>query len=213
MIKVSNVSLEIKRKIILDNINIYVKSGEICGLVGRNGCGKTMLMKCICGLTYVSSGEIIVNNQKIGKDIDFPQNMGLIIETPGFIDYMSGYKNLLYLSKYRGIIGAGEIKKIMIKVGLDPELRLPVKKYSLGMKQRLGIAQAIMENPSILIFDEPFNSLDIEGVMEIRELLLEYKKQGKCILIASHNNEDISLLCDRVYCMEKGRIVSEKNIE
>ena len=142
----------------------------------------------------------------MGKDCDFPQSMGVIIETPGFIPYYSGYKNLKLLAELRGKIGGGEIKNTMHRVGLDPELKRPVRKYSLGMRQRLGLAQAIMENPDLLILDEPMNGLDKEGVADMRQYLLELKSQGKTILIASHSAEDIDALCDTVYEMDKGKL-------
>ncbi len=178
------------------------------GLIGRNGSGKTMLMKCICGFIKPTSGEIIVDGKQVGKDVDFPKDMGIIIETPGFIPYYSGYKNLKLLAGLNNKIGKDEIKSSMKQVGLDPELKRHVRKYSLGMRQRLGLAQAIMENPKILILDEPFNGLDKDGVKEMREYLLSYKEQGKTILICSHSAEDISVLCDTVHEMDKG-VISE----
>lgn len=206
MIDVKDVSLKIKKTVILEHVDMHVKCGEICGIVGRNGSGKTMLMKCICGLVPVSEGEIRVDDRVVGREIDFPDSMGVIIETPSFIGSFTGYQNLKLLAGYRNIIGKNEIEDSMRLVGLNPNLRSGVKKYSLGMKQRLGIAQAIMENPRILILDEPFNSLDSDGVDKMRKLLLSYKEAGKCILISSHNYEDIDILCDRQYNMDKGRI-------
>ena len=141
-----------------------------------------------------------------GKDVDFPEDMGIIIETPGFIPYYSGYKNLKLLAELNNKIGKEEVRNSMKQVGLDPDLRRHVRKYSLGMRQRLGLAQAIMENPKILILDEPFNGLDKEGVAEMREYLLSYKEQGKTILICSHSAEDISVLCETVHEMDKGVI-------
>ena len=149
-------------------------------------------------------GEINVNGKRIGKDTDFPENMGLIIETPGFIPYFSGYKNLEYLASIKGKISKREIINALEKVGLEQEMNKKAGKYSLGMRQRLGIAQAIMEDPDILILDEPMNGLDSFGVEVVRELLLELKQKGKTILLTSHNKEDIDLLCDKVYRMEKG---------
>lgn len=203
-IEVRDVTLVIGKTTILKNVTASFESGKIYGLIGRNGSGKTMLMKCICGFIRPTSGEIIVDEKKVGKEIDFPQNMGIIIETPGFIPYYSGYKNLKLLAGLRKRINNEGIKQAMINVGLDPKLKRHVKKYSLGMRQRLGLAQAIMENPDILILDEPMNGLDKEGVEDMREYLLQLKKQGKLILIASHSSEDISILCDCIYEMEKG---------
>jgi ABC-2 type transport system ATP-binding protein len=203
-ITVNSLSLTIKKKTILNNINAEFESGKIHGLIGRNGSGKTMLMKCICGFMQSTTGEIIVSGKRIGKDCDFPESVGIIIETPGFIPYYSGYKNLKLLADLNRNISAEQIKKSMQMVGLDPELRLSVRKYSLGMRQRLGLAQAIMENPDILILDEPMNGLDKEGVSDMREYLKKLRENGKTILIASHSSEDISLLCDTVCEMDKG---------
>lgn len=209
MIDVKDVSLKIKKTVILEHIDIHVERGEICGIVGRNGSGKTMLMKCICGLVRATQGEICVDGRMVGREIDFPDSIGVIIETPSFIGSLTGYQNLKLLAGYRNVIGRSEIEDSMRMAGLNPGLKRTVKKYSLGMKQRLGIAQAVMENPEILILDEPFNSLDSEGVEKMRRLLLSYKQMGKCILISSHNHEDIDILCDRQYCMDKGKICQQ----
>ncbi|MFR6325950.1 MAG: ABC transporter ATP-binding protein [Ruminococcus sp.] len=208
IIGVSNVCLTLGKTEILKHINVSFEEGKIHGLIGRNGSGKTMLMKCICGFIKPTSGEITVDGKQVGKDVDFPKDMGIIIETPGFIPYYSGYKNLKLLAGLNNKIGKDEIKSSMKQVGLDPELKRHVRKYSLGMRQRLGLAQAIMENPKILILDEPFNGLDKDGVKEMREYLLSYKEQGKTILICSHSAEDISVLCDTVHEMDKG-VISE----
>lgn len=206
IIDVRNVFLTLGKTEILKDISVSFERGKIHGLIGRNGSGKTMLMKCICGFVKPNSGEITVDGKQVGKDCDFPQSMGVIIETPGFIPYYSGYKNLKLLAELRGKIGGGEIKNTMHRVGLDPELKRPVRKNSLGMRQRLGLAQAIMENPDLLILDEPMNGLDKEGVADMRQYLLELKSQGKTILIASHSAEDIDALCDTVYEMDKGKL-------
>ena len=184
----------------------YYLSKFLSVLIGRNGSGKTMLMKCICGFVKPTSGEITVDGKRVGKDVDFPDDMGIIIETPGFIPYYSGYKNLKLLAGLKNKIGKEQVRDSMKQVGLDPELRRHVRKYSLGMRQRLGLAQAIMENPKILILDEPFNGLDKDGVKEMREYLLSYKEQGKTILICSHSAEDIEVLCETVHEMDKGII-------
>jgi ABC-2 type transport system ATP-binding protein len=206
IIDVKNVRLTIGKTQILKDINVSFEQGKIHGLIGRNGSGKTMLMKCICGFIKPTSGEIIVDGKRVGKDVDFPQNMGIIIETPGFIPYYSGYKNLKLLAGLNNKIGKVQVRESMRQVGLDPDLRRHVRKYSLGMRQRLGLAQAIMENPNLLILDEPFNGLDKDGVKEMREYLLSYKEQGKTILICSHSSEDISVLCETVHEMDKGVI-------
>jgi len=204
LITIKSVSLIIKKTEILKSISIEFEKGKIHGLIGRNGSGKTMLMKCICGFVKPTNGTIIVDGKQIGKDCDFPENVGIIIETPGFIPYYSGYKNLKLLADLNKKINSDKIKESMKQVGLDPNLKRHVKKYSLGMKQRLGLAQAIMENPDLLILDEPMNGLDKDGVADMREYLLDLKKQGKTIIIASHSSEDIEILCDTVCEMDKG---------
>ncbi len=210
VIEITSLNLTLTKTEILKNINLTFEKGKIHGLIGRNGSGKTMLMKCICGFVKPTSGEIKVNGEIVGKDCDFPKNMGIIIETPGFIPYYSGYKNLKLLADLNKKADKEKIKETMKKVGLDPDLKRHVRKYSLGMRQRLGLAQAIMEDPEILILDEPFNGLDKDGVKDMRTYLLDLKEQGKTILIASHNSEDISVLCDTVQEMDKGIILTEK---
>jgi ABC-2 type transport system ATP-binding protein len=206
MIDIKDISLEIKENKILDHVNLQCEQGQICGIIGRNGSGKTMLMKCVCGFVRPSAGEIVVGNQRIGMDTDFIPNAGIIIETPGFIPYYSGIKNLRLLASIRNIVGEQEIREAMQLVGLNPDMKRAVKKYSLGMRQRLGLAQAIMENPEILILDEPFNGLDKEAVFEMRNYLLKLKENGKTILVTSHFEEDIQVLCDKVYEMEHGKL-------
>jgi ABC-type multidrug transport system, ATPase component len=210
IIDINNIDLTIGKTNILKNITVSFDEGKIHGLIGRNGSGKTMLMKCICGFIKPTGGEITVDGKRVGKDVDFPKNMGIIIETPGFIPYYSGYKNLKLLAGLNNKISKQEIKKSMEQVGLDPDLKRHVKKYSLGMRQRLGLAQAIMENPKILILDEPFNGLDKDGVADMRKYLLELKERGKTILIASHSSEDIEILCDTVCEMDKGVLTKIK---
>lgn len=206
MIEVQNVSLKVKAATILENINFQCEQGQICGIIGRNGSGKTMLMKCICGFVHPTAGTIRVSEKVIGKDTDFIPDAGIIIETPGFIPNYSGYKNLHILASIQNKIGKKEIREAMEKVGLDPDRKRSVKKYSLGMRQRLGLAQAIMEDPSVLILDEPFNGLDKEGVQDMRKYLLKLKDEGKAIVVCSHSSEDIQVLCDKVYEMEHGRM-------
>lgn len=204
IIEVRGLSLTIGKTAILNDVTVSLEAGKIHGLIGRNGSGKTMLMKCICGFIRPTRGVVVVDGKRVGKDVDFPKNMGIIIETPGFIPYYSGYKNLKLLAGLRNKIGKEEIIQAMERTGLDPKLKRHVKKYSLGMRQRLGLAQAIMENPDILILDEPMNGLDKDGVEDMRRYLIDLREQGKTILIASHSSEDISVLCDSVYEMEKG---------
>lgn len=206
MIALDKVSLRIKKTEILKGISAEFDDGQIHGIVGRNGSGKTMLMKCICGFVRPTGGKVTINDKVVGKDMDFPDNMGIIIENPGFIPYYSGLKNLKELAALNKKVNTEQIQKYMEMVGLEPGLRRPVKKYSLGMRQRLGIAQAIMENPSILMLDEPFNGLDIDGVEQMRKVMLRLKAEGKNVILASHNTEDIEILCDTVHEIKKGHM-------
>lgn len=203
-IEVQNVVKRFRDQVVLKNVSISFEKGQIHGIVGRNGSGKTVLFKCICGLMHPEEGVILVNGKRVGRDVDMPEDIGAIIEAPGFLPNYSGYKNLRFLANIRRKIGREEILNVLRTVGLDPESRKHVGKYSLGMRQRLGIAQAIMEDPEILILDEPMNGLDNAGVQDIRALLLELKAQGKTILLASHNHEDIAALCDTVHEMDGG---------
>lgn len=203
-IEVQNVVKRFRDQVVLKNVSISFEKGKIHGIVGRNGSGKTVLFKCICGLMHPEEGVILVNGKRVGRDVDMPEDIGAIIEAQGFLPNYSGYKNLRFLANIRRKIGKEEILNVLKTVGLDPESRKHVGKYSLGMRQRLGIAQAIMEDPEILILDEPMNGLDNAGVQDIRALLLELKAQGKTILLASHNHEDIAALCDTVHEMDGG---------
>ena len=207
IITVRNATKRFGEETVLQGVTVEFERGKIHGIIGRNGSGKTMLFKCICGLMTLSSGEIIVNGKKIGKDTDVPDRVGMIIESPGFLLNYSGYGNLRLLASINHRIGKEDIYDALEKVGLEAAGRKHVRKYSLGMRQRLGIAQAIMENPELLIFDEPFNGLDNQGVEDMRKLFLALKEEGKTILIASHNAEDIEILCDHVYRMEVGKLM------
>lgn len=204
VITVKNLTKKFKDVTVLDNISVNFEKGKVHGLIGRNGSGKSMLMKCICGIVPYKTGEIRVNDKIIGKEEDIPSNVGVIIETPGFLPNYSGYNNLKFLAKIKNKIGKEEIRNAIKNVGLEPDDKKHVGKYSLGMRQRLGLAQAIMENPDLLILDEPMNGLDKGGVKDMRKYLLDLKEQGKTILIASHSAEDIDVLCDTVCEMDKG---------
>lgn len=197
-IKVIEVYKSFGKEQVLNGVSFTIPEGNIFGVVGNNGSGKTVLMKCICGFMKCDRGRILVDGRQVGKEVDFPDRLGVIIETPGFIPNLSGYKNLKILASLKGRIGKKEIRETIERVGLDPDMKKPVAKYSLGMRQRLGIAQAIMEDPGVLVLDEPFNGLDRYGVVEIRTLLKELKADGKSILLASHNAQDIEELCDDV---------------
>lgn len=199
-----NVSKYFKKQKVLDSTSITFEKGKIHGIVGSNGSGKTVLFKIICGLISPSEGTVKVNGCTVGHDRDFAPDTGIIIENPSFISYQSGFQNLKDLASISKKADEEQIKKAMQRVGLDASDRKSVGKYSLGMRQRLGIAQSIMENPSLLILDEPMNGLDKKGVKDIRELLLTLREEGKTILIASHYSEDIKILCDTVCEMEGG---------
>lgn len=204
MIEVRNLYKKFGAINVLENINIQCEKGKIYGLIGRNGSGKTVLLKCLCGLLTPSEGEIYFRGKQLGKDMEVPGNVGILIEAPGYLSGYSAYQNLKFLADINKKIHKNEIGNILRKVGLDPENRKTVDKYSMGMKQRLGIAQAIMEDQDILLLDEPMNGLDDNGVDEIRKILLELKDKGYTIILSSHNREDIHLLCDEVFSMKQG---------
>lgn len=198
-VKLNEVSKFFKSSRVLDSVSCNFDLGEITGLVGRNGSGKTMLLKCICGFVPLTSGSI---------DLQNVFKIGIIIETPGFLPQYSGMKNLALLANISAKADKDRITDVMCQVGLDPTSNKVVRKYSLGMRQRLGIAQAIMENPDLLLLDEPFNGLDNKGVEEIRALFLDLKKTGKTIVIATHNKSDIDALCNTVHELDNGKLVS-----
>lgn len=206
VISVEHLSKQFKEDKVLDDVCVEFERGKIHGIIGRNGSGKTLLFKCICGFLPMTSGEIRVDGQRIGKDVDIPHDVGIIIETPGFLPNYSGYKNLSFLANINGKIDKQKIVDTIGRVGLDPQSKKHVGKYSLGMRQRLGIAQAIMEDPSILILDEPMNGLDKHGLKDMREVLKSLREEGKTILLASHSAEDIDILCDTVCEMERGKL-------
>ena len=206
MIKIENYTQKIKKDIILNDINLHLKENKIYGFVGRNGSGKSILFKGICGLLNISNGKIIIKGKEIGKDIDFYDNLGAVLDGAGFLPNLSSFDNLKLLASIRNKISDSDIKSALNKVGLDTNDKKKYKKYSLGMKQKLALAQAIMENPELLILDEPFNGLDSYMVKDIREMLIDYKKEGKTILISSHIKEDIDILCDEVYELDRGNI-------
>lgn len=211
-IEIKNVTKKVNSNIILNDVSLELEQGKAYGFVGHNGSGKSMLFKAICGLSHITSGSIKVNGKLIGKEIDFIEDAGVIIEAPEFLNGLTGISNLKILAEIRNVIKEEDILNYFKKVGLGGQEDKKVSKYSLGMKQRLRIAQAIMENPDILILDEPFNGLDKRGVEEIHSLLLEYKRLGKTILLTSHYENDIDLLCDIVFELDQGRIVAEKNL-
>ena len=191
---------------VLRNIHRKFESGKIHGIIGNNGSGKTVLMKCMCGFLLPDCGRVFVNNIEVGNDVDFPDDLGIIIETPGFLANKSGFENLLLLAALRKRISKGDVCNAMKQVGLDPAMKKSVSKYSLGMRHRLGIAQAIMENPNILILDEPFNGLDKLAVAKMRNIIKSLRDNGKTVILSSHNQDDIDELCDTVCEMDGGEM-------
>lgn len=206
MISLKNVSKSYKGLTLFQNVNLEIEKGSICGIVGPNGSGKSVLFKMICGFVFPDEGSIVVDGVEIGKSKRFPDNIGIIIDRPGYIANKTGFQNLKELAMIRGKISDEKIAETMKKVGLQPQAKQKVKHYSLGMKQKLAIAQAIMEDQQILILDEPFNALDAESVNTIRHLLLSFKNEGRTILLTSHNQEDIDILCDRVFRINRYRL-------
>lgn len=207
MIEFKNFTKIYKNKIILNDITLKLEKGKIHGFIGRNASGKTMLFKAICGFITPTKGCVLVNEKEIGKELDFPTECGVIIEVPGFINNISGYKNLKILASINNKIDSEKINASLSIVGLDPNDKQPVKNYSLGMKQKLAIAQAIMEDPTLLILDEPFNAIDKESVINLKKLLINLKNNGVTILITSHIADDIDSLCDNVYNVSNGNII------
>lgn len=204
-IDIENVSKTIKGNVILNNITMHLKSGKIYGIKGKNGSGKTMLFRAICGLIR-TEGTIKVNDKIVGKDGSYPENVGLLLENPGFLPNYSGFDNLKYLADINNKIKDEDIVNAIKMVGLNPNEKKSYKKYSLGMKQKLGIAQAIMENPDIVILDEPTNALDEESVERVNCLIMNLKKQNKIIFISNHNKEELEIICDEIYSISEGKI-------
>lgn len=203
-VEVKNVTKQFKETTALKNVSVSFEKGKIYGVVGRNGSGKTVMFKCICGLLAVTDGEITVLGQTIGDGLRVPKGVGAVIETPGFLPNASGYRNLYYLAALSGKPDKKKIRDAITMVGLDPDSRKFVGNYSMGMRQRLGLAQAIMEDAELLILDEPMNGLDNDGVKNMRSFLMGLRDQGKTIILASHSQEDIAVLCDEVYQMDGG---------
>ena len=204
VIEVKNVNKFFGEEHVLKDVSHSFKKGKIHGIVGNNGSGKTVLMKCICGFLKPDSGTIFVNHKQVGRETDFPEDIGIIIETPGFLPHLSGTQNLRILASLQRKANIHTIRAVLEQVGLDPDMKKPVGKYSLGMRQRLGFAQALMEDPSLLILDEPFNGLDKHGVVHIRNVIKGLREEGKTIILASHNQMDIDELCDTVCEMDAG---------
>lgn len=205
-IKIENVSKKIKSNMILKNIDMELTSGHIYGFRGKNGCGKTMLMRCICGLIIPTEGKIVINGKGLHKDIKIPESIGALIENPAFLPQYTGFKNLKMLASLKGKISDEEVKLAIKRAGLDPDDKRTYKKYSLGMKQKLGIANAIMGEPDIIVLDEPINALDEISVENVKKVFLELKEKGKLIIAACHDREELEYLCDIIYELKDGEI-------
>jgi len=212
-IKIVNLNKTIKKAPILLDINMELDGGRIYGLKGKNGSGKTMLMREICGLIMPTSGQISINDEVLGKDISFPRSIGVLIENPSFISNYTGLKNLQVLASIQKRIGNDEIKQAILEVGLDPEDKRTYRKYSLGMKQRLGIAAAIMEKPEIVILDEPINALDDSGAKLVRDILHKLRDEGSLVILACHDTEELEFLSDEIFTLSEGRMVGHDILE
>ena len=212
-LEIRNLSKTISKKSILEHIDLKMDRGRIYGLRGKNGSGKTMLMRTVCGLILPSEGEIVLDGEILHKDISFPRSVGALIENPGFIAEYSGFKNLSALASIKKVIGDDEIKLLMQKLELDPDDKKKFKKYSLGMKQKIGIIAAIMEKPDLIILDEPINALDEKSVNIVKELLLEHKVRGALIMISCHDKEELEFLADEVFCLENGKVIDSYLVE
>ena len=208
-IQLTNISKTFGKQTVLQPLTMGFEEGMIHGIIGRNGSGKTVLMKMILGILQPTTGTVIVGDKRIGKDVDFPESAGAIIETIEFIPYMSAYQNLEDIAAMRGNLSKTQIKEVLEMVGLGNVGRKHVSKFSMGMRQRLAIAQAVMESPKLLILDEPMNGMDEKGVEEMRRLILARKAAGTTIILSSHNIEDIRILCDQVYRIDAGVVMRE----
>ncbi len=205
-LEIKNLSKSISGKSILEHIDLAMDRGRIYGLRGKNGSGKTMLMRSICGLILPTEGTICINGEILHKDISFPRSIGALIENPGFIAEYSGFKNLSTLASIKKAVTTEEIRSLMQKMELDPDDKKKFKKYSLGMKQKIGIIAAIMEQPELIVLDEPINALDEKSVNIVKELLLEQRKRGALIIISCHDKEELEFLADEVFCLENGKV-------
>ena len=207
-IRLKNVTKKIKQDILLDHISLEFRGGKVCGLQGKNGSGKTMLMRAVCGLITLSDGEIDIDGEILHKDISFPRNIGALLENPSFLNGYTGLENLKLLADIQGRIEEKELRDCLAKVGLDADDKRVYRKYSLGMKQKLGIAAAVMGSPDIVILDEPINAIDEAGVEKVREILRGLKERGSVIIVACHDREELELLSDEIIKISKGRIIA-----
>lgn len=211
-IVVKNVSKKIKDAVILNDISVSFSSGRIYGLKGKNGSGKTMLMRTVAGLLIPDSGSVVINGKTLHKDMSFPDSIGILIENPAFLPQYTGFKNLKLLASLSSGISDEDIRTALERVGLDPDDKRTYRKYSLGMKQKLGIANAIMGEPDIIILDEPINALDEETVQKIKEVLLGIRDNDKLIIIACHDREELEYLSDVIYEIKDGSVIDRKEI-
>lgn len=206
-IRVENVTKKFRGNTVIDQVSLTMTSGKVTGLKGINGSGKTMLMRLVCGLILPTEGKIVINDKELGKDMDFPESVGLLIENPAFLDSYSGFQNLKMLAGVRELISDEEIENVIRTVGLDPTDKKKFKKYSLGMKQRLGIAGAIMERPDIVLLDEPTNALDTKGIEMLKDVVAKEKERGALVILTCHDTGILQEMADDIYFMENGRIV------
>lgn len=205
-IEVKGASKSIRHERILNDISFSIRDGEVIGLQGVNGSGKTMIMRMICGLIYPTTGEIVFDGEHLGREIDFPSSVGLLLEAPAFVEYESGAANLELLASIKGVAGRSDIEHSMLRVGLDPALKRPYGKYSLGMKQRLGIAATLVERPDLIVLDEPTNALDESGVEVLKKIIREEKERGAGLLISSHDSTFLHSVCDAVHTVSGGKL-------
>lgn len=212
-ITIENLSKTIKKTTVLNKINVSFESGRIYGLAGKNGSGKTMLMRAICGLIMPSEGSIYIDGKEMHRDFSFPPSLGTLIEYPSFINSYTGFKNLQIISRIKNIIDDEAIRQTLESVDLDPKDKKSFKKYSLGMKQKLGIACAIMEKPDLVILDEPFNALDENAVNKVKRIILKEKDRGAIVILSCHDKEDLISLSDEIYYLKNGCVISSEVID
>ena len=205
-IQIVNYTKEIKGRIVLDSVSLTFHPGRIYGLKGVNGSGKTMLLRAVCGLIYPTHGYVEIDGERLGKDISFPRSISALIESPAFLDNFTGYKNLEMIASLKEVATKEDIENVLMEVGLDPHDTRTYRKYSLGMKQKLGLACCFMENPDIILLDEPFNALDEESVEKVKKIIFKHKERGALIILACHDGESLSSLSDEIYNIVEGRV-------
>ncbi len=205
-LKIEHLTKKIGKATVLQDISMELHGGRVYGLAGKNGCGKTMLMRCMCGLIKPTEGSVTLDGEQLWRDISFPRSVGMLIETPAFLPGMTGRNNLKLLAGVQKRVGDDRVCEVLDEVGLDPHDKRKYYKYSLGMKQRLGVAAALMENPELIILDEPINALDVSAVERIRVLIDRHKQRGALIVVACHDKEELELLADDIYRLEDGRV-------